>query len=253
MPATTTYTLINRLTGSATPAINELYGAGDLDRLRKAFLRLVRLLLLMSMPMAIGVLLFNRDVVTTWVGAQQYAGPLLTGSLSIYCLTLGIQNLVILIAFVFGWVQLLSITALLQGLANFALAFYFGRRFGVGGITLALVVVLMPQLILLLKKIDRSLKISSTLFIGRCVLQSAIPLALASALSYAVHRYVRIAHRHYGSLLSELIVFVGVYCILAWHFQLAKEDRDDSRRYATAIFAKLRDANGLFAGDKGAA
>jgi len=253
MPATTIYTMINRLTESSAPAINELYGAGALDRLRHIFLRLVRLLLIMAMPMSIGVLLFNRDVVITWVGAQQYAGPLLTVSLSIYCLTLGIQNLAILFAFVFGWVRFLSVTALLQGLANLGLAFYFGKRFGVGGVTLALVVVLMPQLVLLLHKIDQYLKIASAAFMGKCILASLVPLAVASGLSYLAHRHIAIAHRHYASLLAELAVFVSTYGVLAWFLQLAEEDRSDSRRYARATLEKLRGITPGFAAGKGAA
>jgi O-antigen/teichoic acid export membrane protein len=239
MPTNTIYTMINRLADSAAPAINELYGAGERERLRNVFLRLVRLLLIMAMPMSIGVLLFNRDVVVTWVGEQQYAGTLLTVSLSIYCVTLGIQNLAILFAFVFGWVRMLSITAILQGLANLALAFYFGKRFGVGGITLALLVVLLPQLALLLHKIDRYLGIGSIRFILRCVLQSALPLALASASSYAVHQVISIAHKHYASLLAELGTFAIVYGLLAWYFQLSDEDRADGRRYLSAIGARL--------------
>ena len=244
MPMTTIYTMINRLTDSATPAINELFGAGELERLRKVFLRLVRLLLLMAMPLSIGVLLFNRDVVTTWVGEQQFAGKLMTISLAIYCVTLGIQNLAILFAFVFGWVRLLSLTALLQGVANFGLAFYLGKRLGVGGVTLALVLVLLPQLVVLLIKIDRYLHIQSALFIAQCLLQSAFPLAAASALGYMVHGHVQIAHRHYASLAAELSMFAAVYSALAWRFQLADEDRSDARRYAQRIYHRLRSITG---------
>jgi len=213
----------------------------------------VRLLLIMAMPMSIGVLLFNRDVVVTWVGEQQYSGPLLTVSLSIYCVTLGIQNLAILFAFVFGWVRLLSITALLQGVANFGLAFYLGKRFGVGGITLALVIVLMPQLILLLHKIDCYLQIGSVRFMARCLLRSLIPLAAASTAGYLVHRSVAIAHKHYANLLAELGAFTLVYGVLAWFFQLAEEDKSDSRRYSGAIFARLRGITDRFADNQGAA
>jgi O-antigen/teichoic acid export membrane protein len=252
-PTTTVYNMLNRLTESAAPAINELYGANEMDRIGRVFLRLMRLLLIMAMPMSIGVLLFNRDVVVTWVGEQQYAGPLLTVSLSVYCLTLGIQNLAILFAFVFGWVRLLSITALLQGIANFGLAFYFGKRFGVGGITLALVIVLLPQLVLLLRKIDSYLQIRSVRFMGHCLLQSLIPLAAASAAGYLVHRSVAIAHKHYASLLAELGAFILAYGLLAWFFQLAEEDKSDSRRYAGAIFARLRGITHRFGGNEGAA
>src|SRR5271170_5930707 len=61
MPTTTVYNMIYRMTEAATPAVNELYGRKEVDKVRYAFVRLCRLLLLFNLPLAIGVLIFNRD------------------------------------------------------------------------------------------------------------------------------------------------------------------------------------------------
>src|SRR5271155_2375229 len=58
MPTTTVYNMIYRMTEAATPAVNELYGRQETDRVRDAFVRLCRLLLLFNLPLAVGVLIF---------------------------------------------------------------------------------------------------------------------------------------------------------------------------------------------------
>jgi O-antigen/teichoic acid export membrane protein len=240
MPTTTIYNLIYRMTEAATPAINELHGRKDHHKVREAFIRLCRLLLLFNLPLAVGVLIFNRDLVVSWVGTQQYAGTLLTASLAAFCVVNAMQKLAILFSFIFGWVRLLSITALLQGLANFGLAFYLGRRLGLGGITLALVLVLLPQLVILLRKLDGHLKIGVVQLLGGAVIRSIVPLAAATALGLLVHAHVTIAHRHFVGLFAELLTFAAVYAALAWFFMVNERDRHDLRRMVNSLFLRRR-------------
>ena len=63
MPTLAVYNLLNRMNSSTMPALNELYGRGDLERVRQTFIRLMRVLLLMILPLSVGVLLFNHDIV----------------------------------------------------------------------------------------------------------------------------------------------------------------------------------------------
>ena len=134
MPTMTAYNMMKRFSDSATPAVNELWGRRDVAKLRSALLRITRLLMGLTLPLAVGALLFNRDLVTTWVGPRQYAGTLLTASLAGFCVVASIQRVAIDYSFVFGWIRLLTVTSLLQGIANFGLAFFFARLFGLGGI-----------------------------------------------------------------------------------------------------------------------
>jgi len=240
MPTTTIYNMIYRMTEAATPAVNELYGRGELEKVRHAFMRLCRLLLLFNLPLAVGVLIFNKDLVITWVGAQQYAGTLLTASLAAFCVVNAIQRLVILFSFIFGWVRLLSITAFLQGIANFGLAFLLGRELGLGGITLALVIVLLPQLVILIRKISQYLSVNITGLLANAVLRSIVPLAAASAAGLLVHAHVVIARRHFFPLLAELGTFAVVYAALAWFFMMTDHDHNDARRFANSALSRFR-------------
>ncbi len=238
MPTMTAYNMILRLSDSATPAINELWGIRELERLKMALLRLTRFLLLLALPLATGVLLFNRDLVVCWVGPQQYAGRLLTVTLAIFCVVIAIQRVAIVYSFVLGWMRLLTITAFTQGLANFGLAFYLGRRLGLGGITLALVIVVLPQCVILWHRLAKFFEIHVLTFLARCFLRSVIPLAGATALGLLVHARVTIKPRHLTGIMAEALVFTVVYAVLAYWLSLPSQDRQDVDRYLRA-FGKI--------------
>ena len=240
MPTTTVYNMIYRMTEAASPAINELYGRKEFEKVRDVFVRLCRLLLLFNLPLAVCVLIFNRDLVVTWVGAGQYAGTLLTASLAAFCVVNAIQKLVILFAFIFGWMRLLSMTAFIQGIANFGLAFYLGKHLGLGGITLALVIVLLPQLVILIRKIDRELSLNIVAVLASSAIRSVVPLAAAAALGMLVQAHVVIARRHFVGLLAELGTFAAVYGVLAWFLVMKDQDRNDARRFANGALSRFR-------------
>jgi len=240
MPTSTVYNMIYRMTEATTPAVNELYGRGERDKVRYALVRLSRLLLLFNLPLAAGVLIFNRDLVVTWVGAQQYAGALLTASLAAFCVVNAIQRLVIAFAFIFGWMRLLSATALLQGIANFGLAFYLGKKLGLGGITLALVIVLVPQLVILTRKISEYMNVNLAVQLLQTVARSIVPLALAAGTGLLVHAHVLIAPKHFSGLAAELGAFAAVYGVLAWVFIMTAEDHNDTRRFMNSTLSRFR-------------
>ena len=175
MPTTTAYNMMKRFSDSATPAVNELWGRRDVEKLRNALLRITRLLMTLTLPLAVGALLFNRDLVTTWVGPRQYAGTLLTASLAGFCIIASIQRMAVDYSFVFGWMRLLTATSLLQGIANFGLAFLFAKLFGLGGIMLALVLVLLPQTIILWYRVGNFLKVNVVALYGECFLRRSSP------------------------------------------------------------------------------
>jgi O-antigen/teichoic acid export membrane protein len=235
MPAIMMNNMLGRLNESATPALNELFGRGEIDRVRLAFARITRMQLFFGFPLAIGVLIFNRDLVTAWVGPQQYAGTLLTFFLSIYCLINGIQGIAMRYSYVFGWMRLLATTSILQGLGSFGLAIYLSRIMGLDGIGLAMVVSVSPQVAILLYKLahDVGIDVASTLI--RCTLRSAVPLLAASAAGLAVHSFVTIRTHHFGGLIAECLPFAVTYFSLAYFIFLADQDRDDLTRLARGM------------------
>jgi O-antigen/teichoic acid export membrane protein len=239
-PTMTAYNMLARLSDSATPAINELWGRRELERLRLSLTRLVRLLLLMTLPLATGVVIYNRELVTCWVGARQYAGTLLTVSLALFCIIVGLQRIAMVYAFVFGWMRLLTTTALLQGLANFGLGFYFGRTLGVGGITLALLITVLPQSVILWYKIDRFLDVRIPALLAKSTLSAAAPLAAAVASSLLIPSIIPMGNHTLVKLFTEIATFLAAYGAVAYPVSLADQDRQDLRRYATSLLHRLR-------------
>jgi O-antigen/teichoic acid export membrane protein len=238
MPTTTAYNMMQRLSDSATPAINELWGRNEVEKVRNALRRITRLLLALTLPLAAAVLLFNRDLVATWVGPAQYGGALLTASLAAYCVVVSLQRIAIVYWFVFGWMRLLTITCLLQGAANFGLAFYLSKTLGIGGITLALVVVILPQTVMLWHRLGKFLEVSVPALLGESIARAALPLAAASIAGWQAHRFVVIAQHRFVGLAAELAAFALVYAVAAYPLVLLKQDRDQIKGHLGGLLAR---------------
>lgn len=235
MPTMTGYMMLMRLNDNVAPAVYELSGREEHERLKHAFLRLTRIALLLTLPLGLGVILFNRDLVTCWVGPQQYAGTLLTVTLAFFVVLDCIRNLSVLFSFAQGWMRLLTATSLAQGIANFGLSFLFGKWLGLGGVTLALSVVMLPQLVLLVRKIDKTFSAGVPAHLAENVFRLIIPLALAGAAGEFVHFKVRIAHHSFSGLLLECLTFLVVYFTSAYLLAMHHQDRADVRRYLASI------------------
>lgn len=248
MPAITGYNLLSRLTDSSTPAVHELFGRGEIQRLRHIFQRLVRLMLMMTVPLSVGVALFNKDLVTCWVGPQMYAGSLLTDSLAAYVGLSALLGLSVLFSYVFGWVRFLAAIALVQGVANIAVGYYLGKTLGLGGITLALAVLIVPQMVILLVKVSRKLQVNSVRLLAGFLLRSALPLGLATAGGLYVHSHVYIALHHFGGFLAETAVFTVLYSLSAYFMVMQKQDQADTRRYIAGMFHAGRKLHGKLFG-----
>ena len=231
MPAMTAYNMLMRLPDSAMPAINELWGKGEVEKVRNSFYRLTRIVLALTLPLATGVLLFNRDLVTVWVGPRQYGGELLTASLAAFCVVVSIQRMAVTYSYSFGWMRLLTATSLAQGIANFALGYILARRIGMGGITLALVIVVLPQTVILWRRLGIFFETNVVVLLARCLSALAIPLICAAAGSFLVHRSIVIKKHDFIGLFAEAMTFIAVYAALAYRFGLIDHDRNEVRRY----------------------
>ena len=239
MPTMTGYNMVLRLKESTMPAINELWGRRDVERLQNALRRITRLLLALTLPLATGVLLFNRDLVITWVGAKQYAGFLLTASVSAFCVVAAFQRVAVLYSFSFGWVRLLNVTGLLQGVANFGLGYLLAKWLGLGGISLALVIVIVPQTVFLWHKVGKFLQVGGFALLSSCLLRALLPLAAASACGLLVHGFVVIGRHHFSALLAECFAFLSVYILLGWRFILFEQDRTLLLSWARSLRGRL--------------
>jgi O-antigen/teichoic acid export membrane protein len=243
MPTMTAYNMMKRFSDSATPAVNELWGRHEKERLRKALLRITRLLMSLTLPLAVGAILFNHDLVIAWVGPRQYAGTLLTASLAAFCIVASIQRVAIDYSFVFGWMRLLTATTLIQGIANFALAFVLAKTLGLGGIMLALTIVIVPQTAILWHRVGKFLDVNVVALYGECFLRASLPLSAAALVSWGlVHRFLIIRQHAFLPLTAEILAFTLVYGILAYPLLLLQHDRDEIKRYGRTFAMRGRTA-----------
>jgi O-antigen/teichoic acid export membrane protein len=238
MPTTMAYYMALRLCENAVPAINELWGRRHLDKLGGALSRLTRLVLAIILPLPTGVILFSRDLVVTRVGPRQYAGTLMTMSLAAFCTIACLQRIGVVYSFAFGWIRLLTATAILQGVANVGFAYCLAKWLGLGGIMLALPVVILPQTIIVWRRIAHFLEVNVLAVLGECVARALIPLGGATACGLLVHRVVVIQQRHFFGLFAETLSFVLVYAALAYPLGLTDHDRGKVRRYLSALLGR---------------
>lgn len=235
MPTMTGYTMLTRFGDNTAPAVYELTGKSEHERLRAAFLRLTRLNCVLTLPLAVGVVLFNHDLVVSWVGEQQWGGNLLTITLAAFCVLDGIRGVCVLFAFAQGWMKLLTVTALFQGIANFGIGYLLGKMLGLGGITLALTVVSLPQLFLVMHKVNKTFKISPLSHLGEVLLRAVVPIGLATLAGEFVHSRITIAEHHFLGLLLECLAFSAVYFAVAYPVSLHRQDQSDVRRYLSSV------------------
>jgi len=230
--------LVQRFADSTTPGINELYGSGERERMRYTISRLVRLMLVLSLPLATGILLFNHDLVVVWVGSRQYAGRLLTTCLAICCVAIAMQRVAVIHVIIVGWMRLLSATTLAQGACFLGLALWLGHRLGLGGITLSLALVVVPQNVILWRKLNQEFRLNVVVLLTGCLLRAMIPLGMAVAAAWALRNHIVIRHHQPQGFLVEALIFITIYAVFAYFLSLQPDDRAQVNQHFRSIAGK---------------
>ena len=119
MPTTIAFNIVNRVHDSASPALNELSARREESKLRDPFLRLHRFSLLLALPLAGGILLLNKQLITLWLGSGQYAGDLMTASLAAFVILTTVNHLSFIFFISSGRIFVFGIIGIIEGLARF--------------------------------------------------------------------------------------------------------------------------------------
>lgn len=209
MPGTILYQLLWKLTDNAAPALNELYGRRAIPQLTGAYLRLLRYSLLLVIPLAIGLIGFNRHAITLWVGQAQYAGALLTVGLAAFAITQVVSHLNAIVLVAYGDVRVMGLLFLCSGVAKVILAFGLGKAIGLGGVMLANALADIPVSIYLSYRVYRMVGLR---FSG-VWLQAILPSLRAGTATVLVLIVVLI--KPPGGTWLSLFLWVSVFT-LAW-------------------------------------
>ena len=160
VPGTLLYQLIWKLIDNSAPALNELFARRATSQMANAYLRLLRYSLLLVLPLAIGLLGFNRCAIEVWVGQAQYAGNLLTSAVAVFAVTQVIIHINGVMLIVYGDIRVMSAIFLCSGIVKVIMAFWLGRIIGLQGVMIANAIVDIPAFVYLNYRVWRLLGLS---------------------------------------------------------------------------------------------
>lgn len=147
IPALFCITALWTLQDNTVPALNELISRRESAGLRRVFLQLMELTLILAGPFAIGVALFNRQLISLWMGAAQYSGDLLTYSLAAFAFFAVVQHLQTLVLYALGDLRVLTWLVALEGALNLGMSVGLGIALGPGGVMLASLIATLPTVV----------------------------------------------------------------------------------------------------------
>lgn len=149
------------LSDNSSPAVNELFAQKNIETVKNAYLKLLRYSILLTIPLAIGIIGFNKYVISLWVGPKQYAGDFMSVFLAMYAIFEVINHLNAMIAVASGNIKLWSLVSIVGGIICAGLSFGLGKLMGIPGVMLGMVLSEIPGFIYLLSRSMGSLKITT--------------------------------------------------------------------------------------------
>ena len=238
MPATFVYQFIWRFADNAVPALNELYAKRALPQLSDVYLRLLRYSILAIIPLAIGIVGFNRIVISLWVGKVQYAGEFFSIALAFFAITQVINHLNALVMVVFGAVRPMAIFGLCGGVLKVSLAFWLGRIIGLPGVMRANTLLDVPVLIYFSYLSWHLLELPIRQ-VWQHALLPTLPVCIMTLLLLIVQLI-----RPLAETLPELFFWISLYAFI-WilgtiAFGLVQSERDNIRFYIKRTFALVK-------------
>lgn len=151
---------ISRVIDNVYPALNELIGKNDYVAVRSVYLRMLRYILLVSIPSALGIALFSGALVTVWVGEKQYAGSVMAVSLSLFVFVQVLCHLHGTTTLALGKLHHWSTVSIGSGLLSIALGYLMGKWLGMQWILLGMTIAMLPVLVLLVYRVIQQLEIN---------------------------------------------------------------------------------------------
>lgn len=238
VPAFMGYNLLWKLPQNASPAVVELFARKDMDTLRSSYYRLSRYILLLAFPLALGILLFNRSMIELWTGLEQYAGNLMTISLSIFTFSATMTCLNATYLFALGNIRNLAFSTIISGFIKVGLSFWLGHLLGLPGVMLASVIADGLFFIYTIFLLYRELDISLLNLMHDSIIPSIgsmLPIFLVSIIIF-VNQSV---NNNLNTILIQITIFTVVWLFGSWLFGLNIQEKHKILSIAGKIKGKL--------------
>jgi len=209
MPAFLLVQFIFKLADNTAPAINELLGCGEVEKVKLIYYRILRYTLMLAFPLAIGIAALNFTIISIWVGPGQFAGQIMSAALSGYVITQAIAHVDAMIVVASGRMQYWTSLSVFLGLTYLAAAFLLGAYLGMEWIMVALFLVDIPGLAFLHHR--------SSVVLGFTSLDSwraSVLPALRASVPIAIVALIPSAIRLQSDFLQ--VAFFGLLFLMTW-------------------------------------
>lgn len=230
-------TIITKIIENSYPGINQIIGSGDFSAIREIYLRILRYVLLLAIPAAIGVALFLESLVTLWAGEKQFAGRFMTNSLALFVFIQIISYLNSLLVLALGRLTHWASLSMLCGVLGVAGAYYLGKIYGVEWVLLSMAISLIPVLVFLSIKITKCLSIGFLDYINLCkkVFYSCIGLIIF----FVIHDILNFSISLYSTI-GSIIFFFFIWIFSCWSLGLTEAERLAVKLWVTLYLNKNR-------------
>lgn len=208
IPAFLIMQFVFRLSDNSSPAANELFAIGNYEALRSAYLKILRYSLLLAFAVAIGVVGFNKEVISAWVGSAQYAGNVMSWALAFFILSQVINHINAMIILATGNMKRWATFSIITSITSLALSYILGKTFGMQWIMVTIALMDLPNMIFLFKRCLDGLELSVLRLWSEALkpaLLSCLPLCGLVVYLKATSQMV--------SLLS-LVLFISLFAVM---------------------------------------
>jgi len=229
--------VIYKISDNAGPAANELFAQGKYDALKSAYLKILRYSLLLAVPLSIGIVGFNKGVITAWVGGNQYAGSVMSAALAGFVLTQVISHINAMITLATGNMRNWMMISVVSGLITIILAYTLGKLFGLQWVMVAIAVMDIPAFIFLTRRSFSGLGLT----FGRAWRESILPVIMAALplFGWVVFVIATDIVANLASLIGCIAVFTLLWLLGLYVLGISELERRSIRNKFGLIFNDL--------------
>jgi len=229
MPGSVLYQLVRKISETSMPALNEVYAAGNRGKFTEAYFAIMRYSLILTIPLMLGLIIFNKHLIALWVGPEQYGGLALTVGLAFFAFSQVLNQLNSTILIATGDVSNMSRFALLSGLIKVFLAYAAGR-YGLWVIMWSSVAVDMCFLAYFSRHILKILSATAEK-VYSTVATPALKLSAAMSGMAAITAVVLPSKASWSSFFACAGLFCTVAVIAAWFLAITPDERSGIKGY----------------------
>jgi O-antigen/teichoic acid export membrane protein len=235
MPGTLLYQLVWKLSDNSSPAINELHARSSENQLLLVYYKIVRYSLICSIPLALGIIIFNKPVISLWVGENQYGGLLFSILLAFFSITQIVIHLNCIFLIAFEKTKLMRNIFLSTSLLKFIISLLLVPIFSIEGIMFTNLFVDFIILILLNKNL---LKLINTNF-NKLYIASIRPAIISNIFIILLFTYMispfSIKMDNWIILFWSIILYTLTWMVNSFFFGI----KNDEKKYLYQGFRNL--------------